>query len=161
MFCENCLIARLDEHIWEMTGAQWRPHFFRQKILGTTLNCPHSFLVSSSGWVVWSNVWSSHHSTITLELYLLGVWGGFQGAAVVLGVHHGHVRAAVIQHLLHAVHTAALAARADWGAGDGVVAAKAVHLTAGCLAVLHEVNTQSHKTIHRCKHTYRSLCSSP
>lgn len=46
-------------------------------------------------------------------IYLLGVRGRFQGAAIVLGVHHGHVRAAVVQHLLHAVHAAALAACAD------------------------------------------------
>lgn len=72
--------------------------------------------------------------------------GGFQGAAVVLGVHHGHVRAAVVQHLLNAVHAAALAAGADRGAGDGVVAAQAVHLTAGCLAVLGEMKNQSHET---------------
>lgn len=72
----------------------------------------------------------------TPDLYLLCVRGGVQGAAVVLGVHHGHVGAAVIQHLLHAVHTAALAARADRGAGDGVVTAQAVHLAAGCLTVL-------------------------
>lgn len=85
----------------------------------------------------------------TPDLYLLGVWGGVQGAAVVLGVHHGHVRAAVVQYLLHAVHTAALAARADRGAGDGVVAAQAVHLTAGCLAVL-QVNI--HVFIKTCFH---------
>lgn len=78
----------------------------------------------------------SYHPTLTHDLYLLGVWGGVQGAAVVLWVHHGHVGAAVIRHLLYAVHAAALAARADRGAGDGVVAAQAVHLTAGCLAVL-------------------------
>lgn len=47
-----------------------------------------------------------------LVVYLLGVRGRFQGAAIVLGVHHGHVRAAVV-HLLHAVHAAALAACAD------------------------------------------------
>lgn len=62
---------------------------------------------------------------------------GVQGAAVVLGVHHGHVGAAVVQHLLHAVYAAALAARADRGAGDRVVAAQAVHLAAGCFTVLH------------------------
>lgn len=48
-----------------------------------------------------------------LVIYLLGVRGRFQGAAIVLGVHHGHVRAAVVQHLRHAVHAAALAACAD------------------------------------------------
>lgn len=69
---------------------------------------------------------------------------GVQGAAVVLGVHHGHVGAAVLQHLLHAVYTAALAACADRGAGDRVVAAQAVHLAAGCFAVLHvRINTFS------------------
>lgn len=78
---------------------------------------------------------------LTLELYLLGVGGGLQ--TVVLGVHHGHVGAAVVQHLLHAVHAAALAACADGGAGDGVVAAQAVHLAAGRLAVLHAINTQN------------------
>ena len=78
------------------------------------------------------------------DIYLLGVRGGVQGAAVVLRVHHGHVRAAVVQHLLHAVDAAALAARADRGAGDGVVAAQAVHLTAGRLAVLQvDVHTCS------------------
>lgn len=78
---------------------------------------------------------------LTLELYLLGVGGGLQ--TVVLGVHHGHVGAAVVQHLLHAVHAAALAACADGGAGDGVVAAQAVHLAAGRLTVLHAINSQS------------------
>lgn len=68
--------------------------------------------------------------------------GGIQGAVVVLVVHHGHVGAAVVQHLLHAVHAAALAARAHRGAGDGVIAAQAIHLTAGCLAVL-EMDTCS------------------
>lgn len=80
------------------------------------------------------------------EPYLLGVRGGLQGAAVVLGVHHGHVRAAVVQHLLNAVHAAALTAGADRGAGDGVVTAQAVHLTAGCLAVLGEMKNQSQET---------------
>lgn len=56
--------------------------------------------------------------------------------AVVLGVHRGHFGAAVIQHLLHAVDAAALAAGAHRGAGDGVIAPQAVHLTASCLAVL-------------------------
>ena len=55
----------------------------------------------------------SHHPTLTPDLYLLCVRGGFQGAAVVLRVHHGHVGAAVFQHLLYAGHAAALAARAD------------------------------------------------
>lgn len=107
---------------WVHIGNDWGPwrlHLFRDK----------SF--------------SSCHSVFTPELYLLGVRRGFQGAAVVLGVHHGHVGTAVVQHLLHAVHAAALAACADWGAGDGVVAAQAVHLAASCLAVLYEVNTQS------------------
>lgn len=72
------------------------------------------------------------------DLYLLCVWGGFQGAAVVLWVHHGHLGAAVVQHLLHAVDAAALAACADRGARDGVVASQAVHLTAGCLAILQQ-----------------------
>lgn len=67
--------------------------------------------------------------------------GGLQ--TVVLGVHHGHVGAAVVQHLLHAVHAAALAACADGGAGDGVVAAQTVHLAAGRLTVLHAINTQN------------------
>lgn len=81
----------------------------------------------------------------TPDLYLLCVRGGVQGAAAVfLGVHHGHVGAAVV-HLLHAVHAAALAARADRGAGYGVVAAQTVHLTAGCLAVL-QANIQKKKT---------------
>ncbi len=81
----------------------------------------------------------SHHPTLTLELYLFDVRGGFQGAAIVLGVHHGHVRAAVVD-LLHAVHTAALAACADRGAGDRVVAAQAVHLTTGRLTVLQVIS---------------------
>lgn len=89
--------------------------------------------------------------TFTPDLYLFGVRGGVQGAAVVLGVHHGHVGAAVI-HLLHAVHAAALAACADRGAGDGVVAAQAVHLTAGCLTVL---KASIHKHIH--KHTLTQM----
>lgn len=72
--------------------------------------------------------------------------GGLQ--TVVLGVHHGHVRAAVVQHLLHAVHAAALAACADGGAGDGVVAAQAVHLAAGRLTVLHAINTQNEIKLH-------------
>lgn len=71
--------------------------------------------------------------------------GRFQGAAVVLGVHHGHIGAAVVQHLLHAVHTAALAACADRGAGDGVIASQAVHLTTGCLTVLQRMNTEFKK----------------
>lgn len=78
-------------------------------------------------------------------IYLLGVRGRFQGAAEVRGVHHGHVRAAVVQHLLHAVHAAALAACADGGAGDGVIASQAVHLTAGSLAVLQQINTEFFK----------------
>lgn len=85
-------------------------------------------------------------STSTPDIYLLGVRGGLQGAVVVRRVHHGHVGAAVVQHLLHAVDAAALAARADRGAGDGVVAAQAVHLTAGRLAVLQ---VSSHKHIRK------------
>lgn len=80
---------------------------------------------------------------LLLVIYLLGVRGRFQGAAIVLGVHHGHVRAAVVQHLLHAVHAAALAACADRGTGDWLVAPQAVHLTTGCLAVLQHMNMES------------------
>lgn len=69
-------------------------------------------------------------------LHLLGVRRRVQVAAVVLRVHHGHVGAVVLQHLLHAVDAAALAAGADRRAGDGVVAAQAVHLTASRLTVL-------------------------
>lgn len=53
------------------------------------------------------------HPIISFDLYLFGVCRGLQCAAVVLGVHHGHVGAAVIQHLLDAVHAAALATCAD------------------------------------------------
>lgn len=90
----------------------------------------------------------NHHPVFTLNFYLLGVWGGVQGAAVVLGMHHGHIRATVIQHLLHAVHAAALATRADRGAGNRVVAAQAVHLTAGCLAVLQVRTTYTRVQKH-------------
>lgn len=76
------------------------------------------------------------HPLFSLDLYLFGVCRGLQRAAVVLGVHHGHVGAAVVQHLLDAVDAAALATGADGGAGDGVVAAQTVHLAAWCLAVL-------------------------
>lgn len=82
---------------------------------------------------------------------------GLQGAAVVLRVHHGHVGAAVVQHLLHAVDAAALAARADRGAGDGVVAAQAVHLAAGRLAVLHRPT--SHKQDKTNKNTLIKTCT--
>jgi len=64
---------------------------------------------------------------------LLGVRAGLQ-RAVVQRLRGRHVGEAVVQHLLHAAHAAALAAHR--GAGDGVVAAQAVHLTAGGLAVL-------------------------
>lgn len=65
---------------------------------------------------------------------LFGVCGRLQ-CAVVGGGHHWQV-GALFQDLLDAVDAAALAARADRGAGDGVVAAQAVHLTAGLLAIL-------------------------
>lgn len=89
----------------------------------------------------------SHQPCFTLDIYLFGVRGGLQGAAVVLGVHHGHVGAAVIQHLLHAVYAAALAACADRGAGDRVVAPQAVHLAAGCFTVLH---LRIHRSMQLC-----------
>lgn len=80
---------------------------------------------------------------LDLYLYLLDVGGGLQ--AVVGWVHHGHVRAAVhVQHLLHAVDAAALAAGAEGGAGHRVVAAQAVHLAAGRLAILHHHKHNSH-----------------
>lgn len=75
--------------------------------------------------------------------HLLGERGRVQVAAVVLRVHHGHVGAVVLQHLLHAVDAAALAAGADRRAGDGVVAAQAVHLAAGRLAVLKKAGQSS------------------
>lgn len=82
--------------------------------------------------------------TYDLDLYLLDVGGGVQ--AVVGWVHQGHVRATVhVQHLLHAVDAAALAAGAERGAGHRVVATQAVHLAAGCLAILqcHKHNSNS------------------
>lgn len=89
------------------------------------------------GWPVLMKV------TFDLDLYLLDVGGGVQ--AVVGWVHHGHVRAAVhVQHLLHAVDAAALAAGAEGGAGHRVVAAQAVHLAAGRLAILHHHKHNSH-----------------
>lgn len=73
---------------------------------------------------------------LTFDLYLFDMSGGVQ--AVIRRVHHGHVGAAVhVQHLLHAVDTAALAAGAKGGAGHRVVAAEAVHLATGSLAILH------------------------
>lgn len=52
--------------------------------------------------------------------------GGINGALVTM--HHDQLRAALIQDLLHAAHTAALAACAHRHAGDGMVAAQTVHL---------------------------------
>lgn len=45
-------------------------------------------------------------------------------------MHHDEFRAALIHDLLHAVHTAALAACAHRHAWDGMVAAQAVHFPA-------------------------------
>ena len=63
--------------------------------------------------------------------------GGLQAAVIVI-VHHG-----VLQDFLDAVDAAALAARAQGRAGDRVVAAHAVHLTAGLLAVLLDTHTHT------------------
>lgn len=45
-------------------------------------------------------------------------------------MHHDELRAAFVHDLLHAVDTAALAACAHGHAGDGMVAAQAVHFSA-------------------------------
>lgn len=63
------------------------------------------------------------------ETYLLGYNRG-TGIYCAFIMHHDKVRAALIHDFLHAVHTAALAACTHRHAGDGMVAAQAVHFPA-------------------------------
>lgn len=63
---------------------------------------------------------------------LFVVCGRLEGAVVVV-VQLG---AGVVLHLLQAVDAAALAASAHGGAGDGVITAQTVHLTACLISIL-------------------------
>lgn len=54
--------------------------------------------------------------------------GGSGINCALVTMHHDQFRAALIQDLLHAAHTAALTACAHGHARDGVVAAQTVHL---------------------------------
>lgn len=63
---------------------------------------------------------------------LFVVRGRLEGAVVVV-VQLG---AGVVLHLLQAVNAAALAASAHGGAGDGVITAQTVHLTACLISIL-------------------------
>lgn len=84
-------------------------------------------MVTRAGFTIIDKAWNSegHYETYLL-VHNRGT--GIYCAFVIM--HHDEFRAALIHDLLHAVHTAALAACAHRHAWDGMVAAQAVHFPA-------------------------------